>query len=77
MIMITAQAFETFESLWRRRGTYHEDLSYGQALAKFTKCEISDPDSDFLATASYPAVKQWVQEQVDANSKIQAKGDPS
>lgn len=71
--MLTAQNLEMFESLWKRRGTYHEDLTYGQALAQFTKCEPTDSASEFLANAKYPAVKQWVQEQVDANSKVKAK----
>lgn len=73
--MITAQAIETFESFWRRRGTYHADLTYGQALAQFVKCEIDHPDALFLATSPYPLVKAWIEEKINANKKIEEKAD--
>lgn len=77
--MITETVIGDFESLWRRRGIFHVDLTYGQALAQFTKCELSHPDSIFLATAPYPTVRAWIEGKVDANKKIQtqASDNPS
>lgn len=71
--MITTQTLMDFERLWARRGTFHVDLSYGQALAQYTLCNKDDPDYLFLVTAKYQPVSVWIQEKINANSKDQAQ----
>lgn len=71
--MITDSVFKDFEALWKRRGIFHVDLSYGQALAQYTKCTREDSASSFLCNAPYREVKAWVEETIHANSKIQVE----
>ena len=73
MIMITSTVIEEFEQLWKRRGIFHVDLTYGQALAQYTKCTREDPDSLFLCTSPYPAIMSWVEQKINANTQIQAE----
>ena len=73
MIMITAAVYQEFETLWKRPNIFDKNLTYGAAFAQYTKCTKEDPASSFLHNSAYPAVKAWIEERVNADTKIQTE----
>lgn len=73
--MVSKSVFSDFESLWKRRGCFDPNLTYGEAFAQYTKCVPSDPEYSFLSSSPYPIVKEWIEGKISDNKEVRAKAD--